>query len=324
MNVIRSLLLTCVCGAAFGAPVAYAQGTFPNRLVKIIVPFPAGGTADVLPRIVADKLSAKWGQPVIIENRAGAGGNIGAEAAAKADPDGYTLLASPPGPLAINQNLYKKLSYDAKKFVPISVLATVPNVLAARPTLPVDSVPALINYAKSKPGAVTFASQGNGSTSHLTAVMFESMAGVQMVHVPYKGTAPALTDLMGGQVDIFFDNLGSSLAPHQGGKLKILAIAGPQPVASLPNTPTLAEAGLPGFRSVTWFGVVAPPGTPAPIAAQISAAIGEALRMPDVRQRFLDQGAEPVGGTPAETASFIKDEVVRWEKVIAGAHVKID
>ncbi len=324
MNVIRSLLLTCVCGAAFGAPVAYAQGTFPNRLVKIIVPFPAGGTADVLPRIVADKLSAKWGQPVIIENRAGAGGNIGAEAAAKADPDGYTLLASPPGPLAINQNLYKKLSYDAKKFVPISVLATVPNVLAARPTLPVDSVPALINYAKSKPGAVTFASQGNGSTSHLTAVMFESMAGVQMVHVPYKGTAPALTDLMGGQVDIFFDNLGSSLAPHQGGKLKILAIAGPQPVVSLPNIPTLAEAGLPGFRSVTWFGVVAPPGTPAPIAAQISAAIGEALRMPDVRQRFLDQGAEPVGGTPAETASFIKDEVVRWEKVIAGAHVKID
>jgi tripartite-type tricarboxylate transporter receptor subunit TctC len=325
MKLIRSASIVFACLAMFVAPFIYAaQPAYPSRLVKIIVPFPAGGTADVLPRILAEKLSAKWGQPVIVENRAGAGGNIGAEAVAKADPDGYMLLASPPGPLAINHNLYKKLAFDPTKFVPVTVMATVPNVLAVRSTLPVDSVTALIAHAKSKPGTVTFASQGNGSTSHLTAVMFEAMAGIQMLHVPYKGTAPALTDLLGGQVDIFFDNLGSSLTYHQSGKLKILAVASPQRVASLKNVPTIAEAALPGFRSVTWFAVVAPPGTPAPIAAQVQAAIKEVLQMPDVRKRFLDQSAEPIGGTPAETASFIKDEVARWEKVISSAKVTLD
>lgn len=325
MRPIRSASIVFACLAMFNAPSIYAaQPAYPNRLVKIIVPFPAGGTADVLPRILADKLSAKWGQPVIVENRAGAGGNIGAETVAKADPDGYTLLASPPGPLAINQNLYKKLAFDPTKFVPITVMATVPNVLAVKSTLPVDSVKALIAHAKAKPGTVTFASQGNGSTSHLTAVMFESMAGVQMVHIPYKGTAPALTDLLGGQVDVFFDNLGSSLTYHQSGKLKILAVASPERVPSLKDVPTIAEVALPGFRSVTWFALVAPPGTPAPIAAQIQAAIKEALQLPDVHKRFLDQSAEPIGGSPAETASFIKDEVARWGKVIKSAKVTVD
>lgn len=324
MKYFRTALVTFACLAVLGAPSVYAQGNYPSRLVKIIVPFPAGGTADVLPRIVAEKLSAKWGQPVIIENRSGAGGNIGAEVVAKAEPDGYTLLASPPGPLAINQNLYKKLSFDPRKFVPVTVLATVPNVLAVKAALPADSVQGLITAAKAKPGAVAFASQGNGSTSHLTAVMFESAAGVQMLHVPYKGTAPALTDLIGGQVDIFFDNLGSSLTHHQAGKIKILAVASPQRVPSLKNVPTIAEAGLPGFRSVTWFAVVAPPGTPAAIAARVQADIAAALQMPDVRKRFEEQSAEPIGGTPAATASFIKEEVARWEKVITSAKVTLD
>ncbi len=324
MKLIRFVLVGLAGGALLGAPSLRAQTSFPSRTVKIIVPFPAGGTADVLPRIVAEKLSAKWGRPVIIENRAGGGGNIGAEAVAKAEPDGHTLLASPPGPLAINQNLYKKLSFDPRKFQPVTILATVPNVLAAKTALPVDSVQALIALAKSKPGAITFASQGSGSTSHLTAALFESMADVRMVHVPYKGTTPALTDLIGGQVDIFFDNLGVSAAQHQAGKIKILAVGSPERVPSLPNIPTVAEAGLPGFRSVTWFGVVAPPGTPPALAARISAAFNEALALPDVRRRFQELSAQPIGGSPAETGKFIREEAARWEKVITSAKVTVD
>jgi len=305
-------------GCAF---VAQAQ-TYPTKLVRIIVPFPAGGTADVLPRIVGEKLAAKWGQPVIVENRPGAGGNIGAEAVARAEPDGYTLLSSPPGPLAINHNLYEKLAFDPAKFVPVTVLATVPNVLAARTGLPARSVRELIDYAKANAGKVTYASQGSGSTSHLTANLFQLMAKVQMLHVPYKGTAPALTDLMGGQVDIFFDNLGSSLKQHQSGRIRILAVASGKRAAVLPEVPTVAEAALPGFLSVTWFGVVAPPGTPEAIARQIGAAITEAIRLPDVQKRFLDQGADPVGNTPAEMAAFVKDEMARWREVIVAANVK--
>jgi tripartite-type tricarboxylate transporter receptor subunit TctC len=321
---MKKLGLVLIAAAAVlstaNAP-AHAQAAYPNRVVRIIVPFPAGGTADVLPRIVAEKLAQRWGQPVVVENRTGAGGNIGAEAAARAEPDGYTLLASPPGPLAINQNLYRSLAFDPAKFVPISVLATVPNVLATRAALPAASVQDLIAHARSNPGKLVFASQGSGSTSHLTASMFQSMAKVDMVHVPYKGTAPALTDLIGGHVDLFFDNLGSSLVHHKAGKLRILAVTSPKRVAALPDIPTVAEAGLPGFASVTWFAVVAPEGTAPAIAQQVSGAIASVLAMPEVRKRFEEQAADPVGGTPAETAAFIREETDRWQRVIKAAHV---
>jgi tripartite-type tricarboxylate transporter receptor subunit TctC len=312
-----------VLGFALCAVSVQAQ-TFPSKVVRIVVPFPAGGTADVLPRILAEKLSAKWSQPVIVDNRVGAGGNIGAEAVARAEPDGHTLLASPPGPIAINHNLYPKLAFDPAKWVPVTVLATVPNVLATRSTLGVRSVPELIAHAKANAGKVTYASQGNGSTSHLTGAMFQSMAGIQMLHVPYKGTAPALTDLMAGQVDLFFDNIGSSLRQHQAGRIRILAVASAQRANVLPDVPTLSEAALPGFLSVTWFGVVAPEGTPAPVAERISAAFAEAIRMPDVQKRFLEQGADPVGNTPAEMAAFVKDEMSRWQKVIQDANVRLN
>lgn len=319
----RSLLVAAAALAIAGATFAHAQ-SFPTKPVRIVVPFPAGGTADMLPRIVGERLSAKWGQPVIVENRVGAGGNIGADVVARSDPDGHTLLASPPGPLAINHNLYAKLSYDPTRFVPVTILATVPNVLAARADLAAGSVKEVIALARANPGKLTYASQGNGSTSHLTASLFESMANVKMLHVPYKGTAPALTDLIAGRVDIFFDNLGFTLGHHRSGKIKILAVASPGRAPALPEVPTIAEEALPGFQSVTWFGVVAPEGTSRAIAEQLSAAFNEALKLPEVQKRFFEVGAEPKGGTPAETAAFVREETERWHKVIKSANVRLD
>jgi len=321
-------LLALVLSAAAGlvAPAAHAQAPagYPAKVVRIIVPFPAGGTADSIPRIVAEKLNAKWGQPVIVENRPGAGGNIGAELVARAEPDGYTLLASPPGPLTINQSLYKNLSYDPAKFTPISLVATMPNVLAVRPTLGVSSVQELIALAKKTPGKLTYASQGNGTTSHLTANMFESMTDTQLVHVPYKGTAPALTDLMGGQVDLMFDNITSSLAPYKSGRIKILGVAASARIPDLPSVPTLTEAGVKGFQAGSWVGVVAPANTPAPIVALISQAIAEAVKTADVQKKFSDIAAQPVGNTPAEMAAYLAAESAKWRRVIRSANVTVD
>jgi tripartite-type tricarboxylate transporter receptor subunit TctC len=315
-----ALLAGALAAAAALALPGHAQA-FPDKVVRIVVPFPAGGTADLLPRVIGEKVSAKWGQPVIIENKAGAGGNIGAEQVWRSDPDGHTLFASPPGPLAINHNLYKELRFDPTRWVPVTVMATVPNVLAARTGLEADSVGAVIAMARANPGKLTYASQGNGSTSHLTANLFESMAKVKMLHIPYKGTAPALNDLMGGQVDIFFDNLGSSLKQHEAGRIKILAVASPKRAGSLPNVPTVAEAALPGFQSVTWFAVVAPPGTPEAIVQEINAAMAEAIQHPEVQRRFRAVGADPVGNTRAEAAAFIREETERWQKVIEAANM---
>lgn len=319
-----SMILLGVVGL-LGTTQAHAQSqpVYPSKAVRIVVPFPAGGTADLLPRIVGDKLTEKWGQPVVVENRSGAGGNIGADLVARADPDGHTLLASPPGPLAINHNLYPKLTYDPTAFVPVTVLATVPNVMAIRVGLPANSVKEVIAAARTGGGRMTFASQGNGSTSHLTASLFEMMADVRMVHVPYKGTAPALADLMGGRVDVFFDNLGSTLRLHESGKIRIVAVAGPKRAAPLPQVPTVGES-LPGFLSVTWFGVVAPPGTPQSTAQQLNAAFVEVLKQSDVQQRFAELGGEAVGGSTTETASFILGETDRWRKVIKTANVTLD
>jgi len=297
---------------------------WPSKPVRIIVPFPAGGSADLLPRVVGEKLSEKWGQPVVVENRPGAAGNIGADAVFKAEPDGYTLLSAPPPPLVINRLLYPKLSYDSTQFAPMSVIAAIPNVLLVHPKVAANSVAELVSYARSNPGKLNYASQGSGTTSHLTAELFKSMAGnLQITHVPYKGTAPALADLLGGQVEMMCDNLGVSLPHIRSGKLKALAVASAKRVAGLPGVPTMAET-LPGFEAVAWFGVVGPPKTPAAIAEKVSSSIREILALPDVQRRFADISAEPMGLSPAETAAFMKLETERWGAVIRAAGVRLD
>jgi len=302
---------------------AHAQD-WPSRPVRIIVPFPAGGSADLMPRAVAEKLSEKWGQPVIVENRPGAAGNIGADAVFRADPDGYTLLSSPPPPLVINRSLYPKLSYDAGQFVPVTVIGAIPNVLLVNPKVGVNTVAEFIDLVKKNPGKYNYASQGSGTTSHLTAELFKSMAGgLQITHVPYKGTAPALTDLLAGQVDMMCDNLGVSLPHVRAGKLKALAVASKRRFPGLPEVPALAET-LPGFESLAWFGIVAPPRTPAPIVEKIAGGVRDAIRLPDVQKRLADLSAEPMGLTPAETAAFMREEVERWAAVIRTAHVRLE
>jgi tripartite-type tricarboxylate transporter receptor subunit TctC len=324
----RRLARGCIgAGLALAAmlaalPQAYAQD-YPSRPVKIIVPFPAGGTADVMPRVIGEWLSRKWGQPVVVENRTGAAGNIGAEAVAKAEPDGYTLLSAPPPPLVINQNLYPKLGFDPSEFVPIVIMGRVPNALVVNPKLPLNSVAEVIAYAKANPGKLTSATQGNGTTSHLTSELFQMMADVKFQHVPYRGSAPALTDLVAGSVDLMFDNLGVSLPLVKGGQLKLLGVATPKRMASLPDVPTIAET-LPGFESAAWFAIVAPPKTPQAVVDKINADVNEALRQSDIVQRLTQLSAEPIGGTPQATAAYMREEIERWHKVIKAANVKLD
>jgi tripartite-type tricarboxylate transporter receptor subunit TctC len=308
-----------------GIAHAQQQNTFayPDHAVRIVVPFPAGGTADILPRIVADKLRLQWNQSIVVENRAGAGGNVGASVVATADPDGYTLLASPPGPIAINQMLYKSMSYDPSSFEPVIILATVPNVLVVRSEFPAKTMADLIAYGKANPGKITYASQGNGSTAHLTAELFQSMAGIKMTHVPYKGSAPAEVDLMAGVVDIMFDNLASALPAYNGKKVRILAIGSQERAALLPDIPTARELGLSDFQAVTWFAVVAPAKTPPVIRNRINEATNAILQMSDVKEKFLQQGAQPHGSTIVDMAKFIADERKRWSHVIDAAHISI-
>ncbi|SEK08793.1 Tripartite-type tricarboxylate transporter, receptor component TctC [Variovorax sp. OK605] len=301
-----------------------AQAQNDNKVARLVVPFPAGGTADILPRVVADKLRDLYPGGVVVENRTGAGGNIGADVVYRSEPDGKTLLASPPAPIAINQHLYKKLAFDPARWVPVTVLATVPNVLVVNPKLPVRNVAEFIAYLKANPGKVSFASQGNGTTSHLTASLFMQLTGTTMTHVPYKGTAPALVDLIGGQVDVFFDNISSSLQFERTGKVRILAVADEQRSKALPNVPTFAEQKLPDMNAVTWFAVVAPPGTPAATVDATQKAMANALALPDVKQKFAEQGAEPRGWDSARTGQFIQAETVKWNKVIQSAKVTLE
>jgi tripartite-type tricarboxylate transporter receptor subunit TctC len=299
---------------------AHAQD-YPDHTVKIIVPFPAGGTADAVPRIVAEWLSRKWKQPVVIDNRTGAAGNIGAEAAYRSEPDGYTLLSAPPPPLVINQNLYPKLSYDPAKFEPIIVMAQVPNALIVNPDkVKATSVAELIEYLRSNPDKVTSATQGNGTTSHLTSELFQLMAKVKLQHIPYRGSSPALQGLLAGDVDLMFDNLGSSLPLVEAGKLKLLAVASPNRMPSLPDVPTMAET-LPGFEAVAWYGIVAPPKTPKAIVDKVNADVNEALRQPEVRDHLKKLSAEIFGGSVEKTAKYMREEVDRWAAVIKAANI---
>ena len=320
----RTIAGAVVVVAAFMSLSPVLAQDYPTRSVRIVVPFPPGGTADAMPRIIGDWLARKWGQAVVIENKAGAGGNVGAEVVANADPDGYTLLSSPPPPLVINQNLYPKLGFDPLAFVPISVMAIVPNALVVNPVkITADTVPQFITLARANPGKITSATQGNGTTSHLSSAMFQMLANVQFVNVPYRGSAPALQGLVAGDVDIMFDNLGVSLALVQGGKLKLIAIGTERRMTSLPEVPTVAET-LPGFVSSAWFAVVAPPKTPQGIAAKINADINEALQQPDIVKRLADLSAEPVGGTTAAAAAFMRQEVERWRAVIKATGTKLE
>ena len=317
---MRTLLFLLTMGFVLQA---HAQ-EWPQKTVRIIVPFPAGGSADLLPRYVGEKLSQQWGQPVLVDNRPGAAGNIGAGAVYQAEPDGYTLLSAPPPPLVINRLLYPKLAFDSTKFVAISVIAAIPNVLLVNPGVPASSVAELIAYAKANPGKLNYSSQGNGTTSHLTAELFKSMAGgLHIAHVPYKGTAPALAALVAGEVDMMCDNLGVSLSHVKAGRIKALAVASAKRVPSLPDVPALAES-LPGFEAVAWFGIVGPPGLSASIAQKVSAGVAEALRDPEVQARLAALSAEPMGFTPAQAAAYMKEETERWAAVIRAANVKVD
>jgi tripartite-type tricarboxylate transporter receptor subunit TctC len=261
---------------------------------------------------------------VIVENKPGAGGNIGAEIAYNAAADGYTLLCAPPPPLAINHNLYKSLPFDWTKFVAITVLAQVPNVITARKDFPAESAKELVAYAKANPGKVTYASQGNGSTSHLTAEMFSTMTGIKLVHVPYKGEGPALVDLTAGRVDVFFGNIAAALRFQKAGQAKFFGVTNRTRSPVAPDVPTAAEAGYPDLVSVTWFALVAPPDTPDSVIQKVNSAVAAALKLPDVRAKFLDQGAEPQGQSSQAAAQFIKDEESRWRAVIKSANVTLE
>jgi tripartite-type tricarboxylate transporter receptor subunit TctC len=318
---LASAGLAAVLALAAASGPAEAQ-SFPSQTVKIIVPNPAGGTADALPRLVADALAKVWNQAVVVENRPGAAGNIAAEAFARAPADGYTLLASPPTTLAINASLYRKINYDPTRFKPITILGSSPNVLIVNPKLGVATVKELIEKAKAEPGAIAYGSQGIGSTSHLTTALFETMAGVKFNHVPYRGTAPAMNDLVGGHILFMFDNLSSSLPQHRAGTLKILAVCTPERSPYLPEVSTMSEAALPGFTSVAWFGLVAPPDTPDAIVDKISRDVVSVLKSEDMRGKFRAHSAEAMGTTPQETAAFLERERAQWGGVIENAKLK--
>ncbi|HUQ74846.1 MAG TPA: tripartite tricarboxylate transporter substrate binding protein [Burkholderiales bacterium] len=295
---------------------------WPAKPVRIVVPFPPGGAADAMPRIVAEKLAEKWKQPFIIENRAGATGTIGAEIVYRAEPDGYTVLSTPPAPLVINPSLYLKLPYDAAQFVPVGVIGSIPSVMLVNPKVGAQSVREFVEHARANPGRLNYASQGTTSVSFLTTEMFLAAAGgLKITQVPYKGTAPALAATMAGETELFFDNLGTSLAQVRSGRLKALAVCGERRHPALPDVPAMSEI-YPGFVSVAWFGVVAPPRTPPAIADRLAAGIAEALKMPDVQKRLADLSAEPIGMGPAEMAKFMKEEAARWREAIRFAGLK--
>jgi tripartite-type tricarboxylate transporter receptor subunit TctC len=303
----------------------YAQNAaadYPNKPIRIIVCVPAGGGVDTVTRIIAEGLHQKLGQPVVVENRAGAGGNIGAEAVFTAEPDGYTLLAAQPAPLTVNPLLYRKMNFDPTKFQPVTIMTSIANVLLVRPDFPAKTAKEFIAYVKANPGKVNYASQGIGTTSHLTAALFGRVVGAKLVHVPYKGTAPALTDIIASHVDFIFMELASAIKLHQAGKARILAVATNKRIPNLPDIPTLDEAGVKGFESGTWNAIVAPPKTPPAIVAKLSKAVNEVLQSPMAQDHFSKINLHAAGGSPAEAAAFIKKETVTWGGVIKDAHVE--
>jgi tripartite-type tricarboxylate transporter receptor subunit TctC len=322
MRYACSWLLTLLIALAAPA-LARAQEPYPTHVVKLVLPVLPGSTTDILARLVANELSQKWGKPVIVENMAGAAMNLGSEYVARAAPDGYTLLLCPPAPLAINQLLYHDLNYDPAKLVPIVLLTKIANVLDVRPNFPASNVQALIAYGKANPGKLTFASQGIGSTAQLSGAELEVLGGIKMVHVPYHGAQPALTDVMAGNVDMFFDTLATSVPLYRSGKVRILGVASTERDHAIPNVPTVAEQGLPGFRSITWFAIAGPPGLPTALADKINHDSAEILKKPEIIAKLAAIQLEPMGGTTADAVKFIDDETQLWGRVIKEAHITL-
>jgi tripartite-type tricarboxylate transporter receptor subunit TctC len=320
----RRVAVLAVAGALLALSPARAQdpaADYPNRPVRIIVSNPAGGGIDTVTRIVADRLTHKLGQPVIIENRGGAGGNIGTEAVYTATPDGYTLLASVPAALTTNIFMYKKLNFDPAKLEPVAVLGTFPNTLLVKNDFPAKTVQEFIAYVKANPGKVNYASQGIGTTSHLTSELYNSLAGAKMVHVPYRGTAPALNDIVAGHVDLVFMQLSSALKLHEGKLARILAVTTDKRLDILKEMPTMIEAGIPNFVSDTWNAISAPPGTPAAIVAKLNKAINDAMADPETEKRFAELQIIKVGGSPADMRKLVQEDTQRWGEVIKRAGI---
>jgi len=318
---MRTILAALV--ALLFATAAYADeaADYPNRPIKIVVSVPAGGGVDRVTRVIAEGLHKKFGQPVVVENHAGAGGNIGADFVFKSPPDGYTLLASQPSPITVNPLLYKKMSFDPTQFEAVAIMTKIANVLLVRPDFPAKTAQEFIDYVKAHPGKVNYASQGIGTTSHLTAALFESVTGSKMVHVPFKGTAPALNAIVGNQVDVIFMELSSALKLHQAGRARILAVATAKRLPELKDIPTLQEVGLKDFESGTFNAITAPPKTPKAIVDKLNKAINEVLAEAEVRKLFEKTSLEPAGGSPTEAKAYIVEQTKLWGDVIKEAHV---
>jgi tripartite-type tricarboxylate transporter receptor subunit TctC len=321
----RRRLLGGLALAAVAVPLGAFAQAYPAKPITIVVPFAAGGTTDILARVIGQALTKDLGQSVIVDNRAGAGGNIGAQFAAKSPADGYTLFMGTVGTHAINQSLYKKLPFDPiKDFAPLTRVAMVPNLLVANPAKPYKNVKELIAYAKANPGKVNFGSSGSGSSIHLSGELFKAMAKVDMVHVPYKGSAPAVTDLLGGQIDVMFDNMPSAIQHVRNGRLRPLAVTTARRSPELPDVPTVAEAGVPGYEATSWFGMFAPAATPAPVVARLNAALAKVLADPEVKKKLAEQGAEPYSEKPEQFAEFIRQETAKWSKVVKDSGASVD
>jgi tripartite-type tricarboxylate transporter receptor subunit TctC len=320
----RSLVFAAALAASL-IPAAVLGQAYPSKPIRLIVPFAAGGGNDNVARLVGKRLSDSLGQQLVIDNRPGAGGVLGAELAAKAAPDGYTLFLGGVASHAVNPNLNDRLPYDPiRDFAPVVLLASAPLVLVVHPSVPADSVKAFVALARSKPGQLNYASNGNGSSSHLAAVMFDSMTGVDMVHVPYKGLSPALADLLSGRVQVMFSSVVAILPHIKAEKLRGLAVTGSRRLPSMPNLPTIAESGLPGYEASSWYGVLAPAGTPREIVARLNSELVKVLDQPEVRGSLLAEGAEPIGGTPEQFAAHIRSEKERLGKLIREAKIRLE
>ena len=326
LSTLPAMALCLVAGAAPAMAAAPSvAGSYPNRAIRMVVPFAPGGATDILARITGARLTEVWGQTVVIDNRAGAGGTIGAAIAAKSNPDGYTLVMGTNASHAIAPSLYPKLPYaPLKDFAPVTLVANVPQALMVHPSLPVKDVKELIAYAKGRPGALNYSSAGTGTPGHLGLELFQMMSGTKMVHVPFSGGAPGLAALVGGQVQVMADNMNSALPMIKAGKVRVIAVTTAQRSVALPDTTTVGEQALPGFDSGSWFGLFAPAGTPREIVSALNAEVVRMLKAPDVRERMLQQGAEPAPNTPAQFEQLIRNDIARWAKVIQASGTRLD
>jgi tripartite-type tricarboxylate transporter receptor subunit TctC len=314
-------LVSIAMGAILLAAPALAQGDYPNKPIKVVVTVPAGGGVDTVTRLVTERMRTIVGQPFVVENKGGAGGNIAADYVYQQEPDGYTLMTTQPAPITTNAVLYKSLTFDPTQFSPIGIMSSAPNVLLVRGDFPAKTAQEFMDYVKANPSKLNYASQGPGTTSHLTAELFNSLTGAKLQHVPYKGTGPALNDIVAGHVDLIFMQLEAALKLHEGGKARILAVTTEKRIASLPEIPTMIELGLKDFISDTWNAMAAPPKTPAPIIAKLNSALNETLKMPEMTEQYKKLGLEVRGGTPDDMAKVMKGDTERWGAVIKAANI---